>query len=58
MCIRDRLTADHEIQKLIDLRIEARNLKDWKEADTIRKKLDEMGIALEDTPEGTIWKKK
>ena len=30
----------------------------WEKADEIRKQLDERGIILDDTPEGTIWKKK
>ena len=49
---------DEDIQRLIDKRNEAREEKDWDAADVIRKELDELGIILEDTPEGTIWKKK
>ena len=44
------------IKKLIDEREEARKRKDWKKADEIREKLKEMGIVLEDTPEGVRWK--
>ena len=32
--------------------------KDWAKADKIRNQLDSMGIVLDDTPDGTIWKKK
>ncbi len=47
-----------EIEKLIEDRKQARAEKDWAKADEIRDKLVEMGIILEDTPQGTIWKKK
>jgi cysteinyl-tRNA synthetase len=49
---------EEEIDSLINQRNEARANKDWATADTIRKKLDELGIVLEDRPEGTIWKVK
>ena len=45
-----------EIEKLIKQRQEARKKKNWKEADAIRDKLKEMGIILEDTPQGTKWR--
>ncbi|MDI6851991.1 MAG: cysteine--tRNA ligase [Deltaproteobacteria bacterium] len=47
-----------EIEALIAQRAEARKNKDWARADKIRKDLLEMGIMLEDTPQGTIWKVK
>jgi len=47
-----------EIEALVQKREEARKAKDWKTADAIRKKLYEMGIILEDTPEGVKWRKK
>jgi len=42
-----------EAEKLMELREEARRASDWEKADAIRKKLGEMGILVEDTPEGT-----
>ena len=54
----DQAEANEEIQDLIDGRNQARAEKDWAAADHIRKQLDELDIVLEDTPEGTIWKKK
>ena len=54
----DQVETDDEIQGLIDRRNQARAEKDWDTADVIRKQLDELGIILEDTSEGTIWKKK
>ena len=50
--------VDENIQKLIDLRNKARSEKDWAKADKVRDQLDEMGIILDDTAEGTIWRKK
>ena len=50
--------VDNNINELIQERDKARAEKDWDKADEVRKKLDDLGIILEDTPEGTIWKKK
>ncbi len=49
---------DDDIESLIKQRNEARSNKDWAKADEVRLQLDQMGIQLEDTPDGTIWKKK
>ena len=48
-------TLDSEIEALIAKRTEARKNKDFKTADEIRDKLKEMGIILEDTPQGVKW---
>jgi cysteinyl-tRNA synthetase len=42
---------------LIELRHEARQAKNWAQADAIRDRLAELGIALEDGPEGTTWRR-
>jgi cysteinyl-tRNA synthetase len=47
-----------EIEELIRKREEARKKRDWETADEIRKKLHEMGIILEDTPEGVRWRRR
>jgi cysteinyl-tRNA synthetase len=47
-----------EIENLINLRIAARKNKDFKEADKIRKELEEKGIILEDTKDRTTWRKR
>ena len=46
---------DSEIEQLIEKRTEARKNKDFKTADEIRDQLKEMGIILEDTPQGVKW---
>ena len=47
-----------EIDTLIVARDDARTNKEWAKADKIRAKLDAMGVVLEDTQSGTIWKRK
>jgi len=48
-------SLDSEIEALIEKRTEARKAKDFKTADEIRDKLKDMGIVLEDTPQGVKW---
>jgi cysteinyl-tRNA synthetase len=47
---------DKTIQAWVHQRDEARKAKNFALADDIRKRLDEIGIILEDTPEGTKWR--
>lgn len=51
-------SLDEEVGRMIEERNEARRRKDFAVADRIRDDLVARGIVLEDTPEGTIWKKK
>lgn len=44
------------IEQLIAARNAARKAKDFKEADRIRGQLSGMGVAIEDSPQGTRWK--
>ncbi|NLU52798.1 MAG: cysteine--tRNA ligase [Clostridiaceae bacterium] len=50
-------TLEAEVEKLIEERQQARKAKNYKLADEIRDKLKEMGIELQDTPNGVKWKK-
>ncbi len=55
---REELALDEKVKMMIEKRAKARKEKDFKLADQIRKELEEKGIILEDTPEGTKWKRK
>jgi len=44
------------IEILVNMREKLREKKDWKLADEIRKKLDELGIELEDKRTRTVWR--
>ena len=50
------ILSEGEIEAAIGQRNEARKAKNWPEADRIRDELNRHGVAIEDTPEGTIWK--
>jgi len=52
---------DEEFKRLVDMVVNIRNKlrreKNYSLADEIREMLKKIGIQLEDTPKGTIWKK-
>ncbi|HEX5563899.1 MAG TPA: cysteine--tRNA ligase [Sporosarcina sp.] len=48
---------DEEIDALLQERLEARKNRDFARADEIRDELKEKGIILEDTAQGTRWKR-
>lgn len=53
--ISDDLTSDL-IGLLLEVRNKARQNQNWELADQIRDELADLGIVLEDTPQGTDWK--
>jgi cysteinyl-tRNA synthetase len=54
----ESLAAAPFIQLLMDVREELRQAKRYDLADVIRSRLGELGIALEDTPQGTVWRRR
>ena len=50
--------ADSIMGLLISIRKELRKARQFQLADEIRNRLNELGIALEDTTAGTVWKRK
>jgi cysteinyl-tRNA synthetase len=53
-----RGVTDAQIQALVDERDHAKKRRDFKRADEIRNQLSGMGILLEDSKDGTRWKRK
>jgi cysteinyl-tRNA synthetase len=49
--------SSEKIKEMIEARIAAKQTKNFAEADRIRKELMEAGIVLEDTPQGTTWRR-
>ena len=48
----------NKVESLIKEREEARLSKNFERADQIRSELSDIGIEIEDTPKGTIWRSK
>lgn len=55
LCSQSAGSNDDEIDQLVKKRDEARKNKDWATSDQIRDQLKEMGITIQDTPQGTRW---
>ncbi|MEE9201691.1 MAG: DALR domain-containing protein, partial [Dehalococcoidia bacterium] len=53
---RPDMPADPFIEALVQLRQELREAKQYSLADEVRSRLSGMGVALEDNPQGTVWK--
>lgn len=49
--------ADEVIEEMIQQRLNARNNKNWGEADRIRDELVDAGISIEDGADGTRWRR-
>ncbi len=50
--------SDEEIDQLVAERDLARSERRFADADDIRDRLDEIGVVLEDSPDGTRWLRK
>ena len=51
------LEGDAAIEDLVARRQEAREAKDWAAADSLRDELSALGVVVEDTPAGPIWRR-
>jgi cysteinyl-tRNA synthetase len=49
--------SDQAIDEMIRQRQEAKAAKEWAEADRIRDELKARGVVLEDSPQGTTWRR-
>jgi cysteinyl-tRNA synthetase len=58
LTLKEKGVLSGDIEELIEEREKTRERKDFKHADEIRKRLEDMGIVLEDTKEGVRWRKK
>ena len=47
--------ADKFIALLVEVRSEARKQKNWALSDLIRDRLNDLGVAIEDSKDGTAW---
>ncbi|MBI3980228.1 MAG: cysteine--tRNA ligase [Chloroflexi bacterium] len=54
----EEMAASPFIDLLVTVRSDLRAAKQWALADRIRTGLGDLGIVLEDTPQGTVWKHK
>jgi cysteinyl-tRNA synthetase len=48
---------DARIEELVAARNEARKARDFHRADELRDEIARLGVALDDTPRGTVWKR-
>jgi cysteinyl-tRNA synthetase len=53
----DAVELDDEIRSLVAARDDARSRKDFAESDRLRDELRGRGVILEDTPNGTVWRR-
>ena len=49
--------TEEQIADLIQQRVDAKKAKDFAQADGIRQSLLDQGVVLEDTRQGTIWRR-
>ena len=55
--LQGNVTSELDVDGLIQARLTAKKNKNFAEADEIRKQLAEAGIVLEDTAQGTTWRR-
>lgn len=55
LSLSDRKDINNDVKKLISERDAARDQKNWGKADELRRKIEQQGIELLDTPHGSVW---
>jgi len=55
--LQDGQYSVEEIENMIQQRLQARKERNFAQADTLRQQLAEAGIILEDSPQGTTWRR-
>jgi cysteinyl-tRNA synthetase len=50
--------VDPLLESIVGIRQSLRDEKNFKAADLIRERLEQLGVRLEDKPDGTVWKRK
>ena len=55
---KEKMKVRNQVMDLISQRQIARKNQDWDKADQIRDKLNDIGVIVEDSPNGPIWKLK
>ena len=55
--VQNEKSTELDVEGLIQARLAAKKNKNFAEADAIRKQLADAGIVLEDTPQGTTWRR-
>ncbi|MCX5999262.1 MAG: cysteine--tRNA ligase [Chloroflexi bacterium] len=61
LTLKDRETTQSDrlvIESMVTARSDARKQRNWQEADRIRAGLEKMGIVVEDTPQGSSWRRR
>ena len=53
----DEAPLDPQSSALLERRAAARRARDWAESDRLRERLADVGIAVEDTPDGQRWRR-
>ena len=56
--LKDSFDEEIDVEEIIKQRDEAKASKDYSTADKLRNDLLEKNILIEDTPSGTVWRKK
>jgi len=54
---KEKIKIPKKIRELVQERNNARKNKDWEKADELRKKINKLGYAIDDTEKGSIVKK-